>query len=191
MLGHNWDHDGGVLGTLALVDGRGVCRHERVGLPEPVGDVPPIERGGALAGLGVNAIDVADVTVVDLLIVVVLDLHHLVARREGPAEPLDHAFASRVQGSLEFDIEGPRAHPAAVHRTQDLDVANRIETEALWDPGTDELKDPGDGRLRVVRRNEVEVAFALRLAQVRNGALVDAMGVDDDLTLGRLAKHLG
>src|SRR5262249_3369544 len=117
--------------------------------------------------------------------------HHLVARCKGPAKSLDLALAGRVQCGLEFDVEGPRAQPAAVHRAQDLDVANRIETEALWDPGADELKDPGDGRLRVVRRNEVEIAVALRLAQVRNGPLVDAMGIDDDLALGRLAEHLG
>ena len=33
---------------------------------------------------------------VDLLVVVVLDLHHLVAGREGPAEPLHLALAGRI-----------------------------------------------------------------------------------------------
>ena len=30
-------------------------------------------------------------------------------------------------------VEGARADPAAVHRTQDLEFANWIEAEALWD----------------------------------------------------------
>ena len=42
---------------------------------------------------GSTSIDIADVAVIDLLVVVVLDLHHLVAGGEGPAEPLDLALA--------------------------------------------------------------------------------------------------
>ena len=52
--------------------------------------------------------------VVDLLVVVVLDLHHLVARREGPAETLDLAFAGRVEGGLELDVERAGAGAAPV-----------------------------------------------------------------------------
>src|SRR5271165_6609653 len=41
----------------------------------------------------------------DFLVVVILDLHDLVAGRKGPAEPLDFAFACGIQRSLQFDVE--------------------------------------------------------------------------------------
>ena len=39
-------------------------------------------------------------------IVIVLDLHDLVARAEGPAETLDADLAGRVQRRLQVDVEG-------------------------------------------------------------------------------------
>ena len=91
----------------------------------------PSKLGGQLAGVGIDVVDVADVAVVDLLVVVVLDLHHLVAGREGPAETLDLALAGGVQRRLQFDVERAGADAAAVHRAQHLDVADGIEAEAL------------------------------------------------------------
>jgi len=45
----------------------------------------------------------------DLLVVVVLDLHHLIAGREGPTEALDLTLAGRVQRRLSFDVSHPRS----------------------------------------------------------------------------------
>src|ERR1700724_545856 len=45
---------------------------------------------------GIDRIDVANVAVVDLLIVVVLNLHDLVAGGKGPTEPLHFAITSGV-----------------------------------------------------------------------------------------------
>ena len=75
----------------------------------------------------------AEIAVVDVLVVVVLDLHDLVAGTEGPAEALDADVAGRVQRLLQLDVERARAEAAAVHRTQHLDVADRIEAETLRD----------------------------------------------------------
>jgi hypothetical protein len=52
------------------------------------------------ARLGINVDDIADVAVVDFLVVVILHLHDLVARREGPSETSDLVFASGVQRRL-------------------------------------------------------------------------------------------
>ncbi len=168
-----------------------VCWHERIELTKAIGHVPPVESGGEFADLGIHADDVADVAVIDLLVVVVFDLHDLVARREGPTEPLDLALAGRVKRRLQFDVERARADAAAVHRAQDLDVTDGIEPEASRDSGADQLQDPGHGDLRVVCRHEVEVAPALWLAQIGDGALIDAVCADYDLAAGGLAEDLG
>ena len=54
-----------------------------------------IEVDGELAVLHVDARHDAEVAVVDLFVVIVLDLHDLVARAEGPAKTLDADLAGR------------------------------------------------------------------------------------------------
>src|SRR5208337_3694116 len=107
-------------------------------------------------------VDVADVAVVDLLVVVILDLHDLVAGRKGPAEPLDLAFAGGVQRRLQFDVERTRADAATVHRTKHLDVADRVQAEPLRNAGLHQLQNALNGRLGILGGNEVEVAVASR-----------------------------
>ncbi len=67
------DDHGQVFRALALVDGRGIGRHQCVELAEPVGDSAAVEAGGELAVVGIDVIDVADVAVVDLLVVIVVN----------------------------------------------------------------------------------------------------------------------
>ena len=55
----------------------------RLQLAEAVDQIASLESRRQFAGVGVHIGDEADVTVVDLLVVVVLDLHYLVARCEG------------------------------------------------------------------------------------------------------------
>ena len=104
------------------MDGRGIGRHQRVELAEAVDQIASLEPRGQFAGLGVHVRHKADVAVVDLLVVVVLDLHHLVAGGKGPAEALDLSFAGRVEGGLELNVERAGAGAAPVHRAQHLDV---------------------------------------------------------------------
>jgi hypothetical protein len=105
VLSHHRDDDRRILRPLRFVDRGRVGRDEGVELAEAVGDSPPIEAGDELAGIGVHIVDGADVAVVDLLVIVVLDLHDLVTRREGPAESLDLPLARGVEGSLQLDVE--------------------------------------------------------------------------------------
>ena|SRR5208337_594094 len=74
------------------------------------------------------------IAVVDLLVVVILDLHVLVAWGEGPAETLDLAISSGVQSRLQFDVERAGANAAAIHRAKHLDVVDRIQAEAATGP---------------------------------------------------------
>ncbi len=74
--------------------------------------LPPVEPRGQLPGIGIDIGNLPDIAVVDLLVVVVLDLHHLVARREGPAEAFDLALAGRVEGLVVFFLVADAGTPA-------------------------------------------------------------------------------
>src|SRR5262245_47330274 len=189
MLGEHRDYHGGIFRSLALVNGRSVGRHQHVQFAEFISDGPAIEAHNDLARVGVNIIDVTDITVVDLLFVVVLDLHHLVARGKGPAEPLDLAIAGRIERRLQLDVQRQRTRSAPVHRTQHLDAEDGIEAEPLGDPRLYQFDDTADGGCGIVHLHEIEVALGSRRAEIRHRALVDAMGTGDDPTLRSLPEY--
>ena len=191
VLGQNGNHDGGIFGALAFVNGRGVGRHQRVEFAKAINDSAPIEAGGEFAVVWIDIVDVADVTVIDFLVVVILDLHDLVAGREGPAKAFDLSLASRVQRFLQFDIERSGTDAATVHRTKHLDVADRIETEALGDSGLHQLYDPLHCGFRIVSLHKIKVALAFGLREVRDRTLIDLVGGGDDPALCGLSKYLG
>src|SRR5271166_6110175 len=147
VLGHNRDDHRGIFRALALVDGGGVGGNQRIKFAEAVGHRTPVEARYEFARLGIDVVDGADVAVVDLLVVVILDLHDLVARGKGPAEPLDLAFAGGVQHRLQFDVERTRADAAAVHWAEHLDVADRVQAEPLGGAGLHQLYDALNGGL--------------------------------------------
>src|SRR5262249_17306630 len=191
MLRQHWNDDRRIFGALALVDGHGVSRNQGVQLAEAVDYGTPIETGSEFAIFRIDFHDVADIAVVDLLVVVVLDLHDLVAGCEDPAESLDLTFAGRIQCRLQFDVERARTDAAPVHRAQHLDILDGIEAEAARNPGFYQLHNAGNGGFRIVRLDEIEVALALWLAYIGKDATVDAVSVHDDLAFGRLTEHLG
>jgi hypothetical protein len=49
VLGHDRDLDGWIFGALALMDGRGIGRHQGVEFAKAVGDRTPIETGACRA----------------------------------------------------------------------------------------------------------------------------------------------
>ena len=99
-------------------------------------------------------------------------------------------LAGRVQQPLQLEVQRPGAEPAAVHRAQHLDVADRVEPEPGRDAPGHDLQQLGHAVLRVVAADEVEVAAGL-LARLGQQALVDPVRVGDDPALGRLPEHLG
>src|SRR5664280_1587103 len=130
MLRHDRNDNRRVFRALAFVDSRGVSRHQRVEFAERVSDGAAIEAGYKLTVVEIDLINVTDVAVVDLLVVVVLDLHHLVAWRESPSETLDLPVTRWIQCRLQLNIERASANAASIHRAQDLNVADGIEAEA-------------------------------------------------------------
>jgi hypothetical protein len=93
VLGQDRDNNRWIFGPLALVDRHGIGWHERIEFAEAIGDIAAIESDNQFTRVLVDVIDVANVAIVDLLVIVVLDLHDLVARRKGPAEALHLAIA--------------------------------------------------------------------------------------------------
>src|SRR6202165_5228924 len=108
-----------------------------------------VKRCRTLPRRGVYIIDIADVAVINFLVVVVLDLHDLVAGCEGPAEAFDLALAGGVQRRLQFDVERSCADAAAIHWAQHLDVANGVEAKPLGNASLHQFDDPRYGGLRI------------------------------------------
>src|SRR6266536_3717142 len=77
MLRQHGNDDRRVFRDLAFVDGYGVSRHQGVKLTEAVGDGTAVEARSELATIKVDIHDIADVAVINLLVVIVLDLHDL------------------------------------------------------------------------------------------------------------------
>src|ERR1700733_427900 len=109
----------GFLG-LALVDGWGIGQHQLIELTEAIAHRSAVKRDHKLAFLQIDPLHDAKITVVDLTIVVVLDLHDLVAWTEGPAKTLDVRLAGWIERLLQLDVQRACAKPAAVHRAQHL-----------------------------------------------------------------------
>ena len=86
------------------MDGCCVGRHQCVELAKPINDRAAVEACGEFAVFETNIVDVAYVAVIDLLVLIVFDLHHFVAGRERPTEALDLALAGGVQSRLQFDV---------------------------------------------------------------------------------------
>ena len=70
-----------------------------------VSDRSAVEARDKLDHIGIDVVDSADIAVVDLLVVVVLDLHHLIARGKGPAKPLDLPIAGGIERGLQFNVQ--------------------------------------------------------------------------------------
>src|SRR5215510_9646414 len=107
----------------------------------------------------------AQIAVVDVLVVIVLDLHDLVARTERPAKALNAGVAWRIQDVLKLDIQGAGTETAAVHRAEHLDVAYRVEPEALRNALLDDRQHLPDTLFRVGCVDKIEslVSAGVRL----------------------------
>jgi len=150
----------------------------------------PFSRSTARYGFRVDIADIADVTVVDVLVVVVQICMTLSPEAEGPAKPLHLAIAEGVERCLQLDVELSGADTAAVHRAQDLDVTDRVETEALGDTGLHQFDNARYGGFRIVCRHQIEVTGAFRLPEIGDRTLIDLVGVDNGLALRGLPEHL-
>src|SRR5258706_3745384 len=131
-----------------------------------------VEAHDEFACVAIDSVDITDVAVVDVLVVVILDLHDLVTGGEGPAEPLDFPVVGGIESGLQFDVERSGADTAAVHRAENLDVADGVEAEPPRDPGLDQLDDTLHRDLGLFDRHEVEIAFGSWRSEIGNSSLI-------------------
>src|ERR1700742_926345 len=79
----------------------------------------------------VDTDDLANISVKDLFVVIVLVLDDLVPEPKLPAEPLHRRFGvtQRVQPSLQKSVHRSGAQVATVHGTEDLDIENWVKPQ--------------------------------------------------------------
>ena len=130
-------------GVLRLLDPDVPRRGERhpVEFVRSVEHLAAVDVDGHVAEFRVDRVHEPDVAVVDVLVVVVLDLHDLVADGEGRPEPHHRLGRPRVEHALQFEIQRPRPERAAVHRAQHLHVAHGVQAEPLRNALGDDLDD--------------------------------------------------
>jgi hypothetical protein len=156
--------------------------HQHVQFTKLVGDGSAVKVGDELAIGGIDTFDFANVAVIHVLVIIVLDLHDLVAGGEGPSETLDLVVAGGIECSLQFDVQPPRF---IGHSTW---MSDGIDAKAFGNPCFNQLDNARNGRFRVVRLYKVEIALSSGRAEVGDRALVDAMGAGDDAALRGLPK---
>ena len=87
------------------MDGDGVGENEIVELAASIDDIAAVKTHAKLLGLGIDLCHKADIAIIDLLLIVVLDLHDLIFGAEGPSELVEPFGAGRIERLLQFEIE--------------------------------------------------------------------------------------
>src|SRR5215470_9121290 len=170
-----------ILGTLRLVNRVGVGQHDLVELSEWINHRTSIDFDGELTLRVVDVCDEADVAVESVPVVVVLDLHDLVADTVGEAEALDGWLigGAGIESGLQRQVQGACASPAPMHRAEHLHISDRIETEAGWDALGHDLYDLAGRILGIARFDEIKIAVSSGVLELRQGSAIDAVSVDD------------
>jgi hypothetical protein len=169
VLGEQVDHHSGVFTALALVDGAGLGGHLVIELAPagvhhpaarrlPPGPASLVGKHAQFTVVGDDGVDGAHIVVEHFLLVIIGDLHHLIARRKPPAETLHLFNGVRVEQLLLLQIEQTRNAAAAGHRAQHLHLPERIETKAGRNALAHHLQDQGHRLLGCLGRQGGEVA---------------------------------
>ncbi len=129
--------------------------------------------------------DETNISVVDILVIVVLSLHHLVTEAEDGSiqSALEFVACGRIELFLQAFIERSDASRAAIDGSQHLDISNCVETEFLRDSLRDYLDNPVCGCDCIFGGKKEEVTAVL--GKYRKFALIDEMGIGDDLRIQR------
>ena len=191
MLGRNRHDHHRVFGALGLVDRRCVAEDQFIEFAKRIGDHPTVEGHGKLLVVSIDASDETDVAVEDVAVVVVLDLHDLVADAEAIAELVHTVFAGRIQRRLQGLVDATGAGDSPVHRAEHLDVTNGIDMEL---PGQARLHQIDDGLrddFRLFGGDEVEIRSFALARQTGKDAPIDLVSTPHNARTRRLAKHFG
>ena len=133
--------------------------------------------------------DEANVSIVDILVIVILGLHHFIAQaKKCPKQaPLGLVICRRVEFLLQAVIQSNHAGRPAINGRHNLDIMDGIEAKFLWNPFRDNPDDPVGCGSGIFGGEEEEVAFIPALREIRELALVDPVGICDDHRVRSLA----
>lgn len=189
VLRRQRDHHGEVFRTLRLVDRRRIGGNERIEFAEGVFDLSAIEVGDQNAFCLIYPSNPSQVTIKHLTVIIILGLHHLVARGKGRPEAFDLLGHVWIEGFLEVAIERARAEDSPLHRAQHLHVLDWIETKAPGNSITDDLH-LYRAAFRLLRLDKEGIGVFGASGPLRHLAPVDAVSVEDDSAFRRLPEHL-
>ena len=128
---------------------------------------------------------------IDVLVVVVFDLHDFITAREGPAEALNFAIAGKFSAACSSMLSERAPTPPRFigHRTWTSRIGlrpNRCEIRVFTRSTIRGAAVSGSSAL-----HEVEVAVALWLREIRDGALIDLVRAGEDPAFRRLSEDVG
>src|SRR5262249_1298516 len=126
----------------------------------------------------------------DLFFVIILGLHDLVPNTKLPTEFFYDRFiwSGGVQLVLQPNIQLADTQRAAVHGRENLNVGNWAQVKLLRDALFDQIENGLNDALRIVTPNKEEIpmrGFRLEVGQL---AVVDAVGINNDLAVRCLAE---
>lgn len=138
MLNEHRDYHHRILRALRFVHGDGIGKDNLIEIREIIGHLPAIKDDADLLGFGIDFQDTPDVSIEDFLVVIVFDLHDLVANTKFP-RPSRNALPGWIESVLQLDVQIPGADRPFVHGCEHLDVIDRIEAKPLRDPVFDQF----------------------------------------------------
>ena len=167
------------------MDGHGVGEDEFVEVARVIFDRLAIEGDDHGTCAHVDGFDEADVAIIDVLIVIVAQLHNAVANAEESSTAGDGA-SIWIELGLQTCVEVFCAECVAAHRGEDLDVLQGVEAELARDARGHEFDGALDAEFGILDAREIEVTFAL--SDFEWFACVDVVGIADDEAGGILAE---
>src|SRR5918993_515469 len=145
------------------MDGRRIGRDEGVEFAKQVRYLPPNKGGDQCSVLIIDPHYGAEVTVEDLLVIVVLGLHHPITRRKPPAKLLYFGGRIGIEHFLELDVEVAGSEYTPVHRAQHLNILHGIKSEPARHAFLNHLDNLRHTFLMIINLDEVEVALLASL----------------------------
>src|SRR5210317_469922 len=155
-----------------------------------VGNLTGIKDDHHFLVYGIDALNPANITIKNLFVIIVSDLHYLVVDPELHATP-DYPLFSGVELLLQLRVQILSPHHTFVHGSQHLNVIKRIKPETSGYALFGELQYYPQNLIRIFLLDEVEVlirpVWSLNCGKF---TAVDSVSVYDDGTLLGLAKNL-
>src|SRR5439155_16245147 len=139
----------------------------------------------------VYAFNGSDVSVENLLVVVVFRLDDLVGYLESPPEPLHRWLTGLgwVEGLLQSCVQFAHAERSPVHRAKNLHVADRVETKPFWNSLLHQLDQRCRNLLRVVPLDEMEVGTRVCPSHIGHLPPANPVRIGDDMAARSLPEH--